>query len=142
MQSPGEAEEGRGLAALALPPLGGLFAPDARGVVPGSAPDPKELLYGAELSNSALLSAVRHLAWIEVPGGRTQQVDYRNLGAEELGSVYEAPRPRAANLTRVPGPASRRETADSAGWGSVTQPSNLKVVSRLASLSRPEPWVG
>ncbi|MDO5500966.1 MAG: N-6 DNA methylase, partial [Propionibacteriaceae bacterium] len=86
----GSERDQRGLPELGLPPLGGLFAADERGVVPDAAPVREELLYGAELSNNALLTAIRHLAWIEVAGGRTQQVDYRNLGAEELGSVYEA----------------------------------------------------
>lgn len=81
---------GEGVDALALPPLGGLFDPDRRGTVPASAPVRSELLVGAELTNTDLLSAVRALAWVADAKGRTQRVDYRNLGAEELGSVYES----------------------------------------------------
>lgn len=80
---------GHGLAQLALPALGGLFDPDPRARQVDGQPQP-DLLLGAELSNHALLAAVRRLSWVEVKGGRTQAVDYRNLGAEELGSVYEA----------------------------------------------------
>ena len=63
---------------LALPALGGLFRAD-------QAPD----LDAAPLSNRALLEAVRALRWTQ-SGGAAQRVDYRNLGAEELGSVYES----------------------------------------------------
>ena len=79
-----------GLPDLAVTPLGGVFDPDSRRAVPATAPDQVELLYGAELANVDLLRAIRHLGWIEIAGGRTQAVDYRHLGAEELGSVYEA----------------------------------------------------
>lgn len=43
----------------------------------------------AELPNTALLDSVRALATLEERGVR-RTVDYRNLGAEELGSVYES----------------------------------------------------
>jgi hypothetical protein len=79
-----------GLDEIAVAPLGGVFGPDARKVVPTGAPDQRDLLWGAEIANADLLSAVEQLAWVEVTYGRTQPVDYRNLGAEELGSVYEA----------------------------------------------------
>jgi hypothetical protein len=42
-----------------------------------------------QLSNQSLLSAVRALAWTETDRLR-RPVDYRNLGPEELGSVYES----------------------------------------------------
>ncbi len=42
---------------------------------------------GARLGNEALLEAIRELSFVE--GGR-RPVDFRNLGAEELGSVYES----------------------------------------------------
>lgn len=72
---------GDGQADLALPALGGLFDPeDGQG----------EPLLDAELANDAFLAAVRDLAWLPTTGQRLQPVDYRNLGAEELGSVYEA----------------------------------------------------
>jgi len=80
---------GDGLSELGLPALSGLFDPDPRAIKVAGQPG-RDLLIGAELSNHALLSAIRNLSWIEVKGGRTQPVDYRNLGAEELGSVYEA----------------------------------------------------
>lgn len=72
---------GDGQADLALPALGGLFDPeDGQG----------EPLLEAELANDAFLAAIRDLAWLPTTGQRLQPVDYRNLGAEELGSVYEA----------------------------------------------------
>jgi len=64
---------------LAIPALGG-FLFDAC-----STPD----LNDAKLDNQALLSAVRSLAFI-TEGNTRRAVDYRNLGPEELGSVYEA----------------------------------------------------
>ena len=67
--------------ALALPGLGGLFDPE-----PGS-PDP---FTTADLANDAFLTAMRSLGWVEIPGQRVQPVDYGNLDAEELGSVYES----------------------------------------------------
>ena len=68
-----------GCSALGLPVLGGyLWSSDA---VPN--------LGTAELQNSALLDAVRALSTLEERGVR-RSVDYRNLGAEELGSVYES----------------------------------------------------
>lgn len=70
-----------GCPALALPGIGGLFEP-------GPLDEP---LTGARLPNHALLSAVRALAVVRVreAGGRRRTVDFRNLGSEELGSVYE-----------------------------------------------------
>jgi hypothetical protein len=41
------------------------------------------------ISNESLLAAVRHLATITGPEG-LRPVDFKNLGAEELGSVYES----------------------------------------------------
>ena len=46
-------------------------------------------LDAAELANGDLLDAVRALATIE-ERGVLRAVDYRNLGAEELGSIYES----------------------------------------------------
>ncbi len=64
---------------LALPALGSfLFSSQA-------APD----LDGAQIANRDFLEAIRHLAVIS-DGRSRRQVDYRNLGAEELGSVYES----------------------------------------------------
>ncbi|MBX9627956.1 MAG: N-6 DNA methylase [Gemmataceae bacterium] len=63
---------------LGLPALGGLFSPDCT-----------QSLTGCRLANSDLLDAVRALAVIS-DGQARRTVDYRNLGAEELGSVYES----------------------------------------------------
>jgi hypothetical protein len=65
--------------ALALPALGsGLF-------------DPRQLphLSEAKLPNVHLLAALRTLTEV-TEGGRRIRVSYRNLGAQELGSVYES----------------------------------------------------
>lgn len=80
---------GLGEPALALPGLGGLFDPDPRLAVPAGAPQ-LDLLLGAALANQDFLAAVRELGWHKTEGGRVQPVDYRNLGSEELGSVYES----------------------------------------------------
>ena len=69
---------GDGAPTLALPALGSfLFGPAA-------CPH----LDAAELRNEDLLGAVRALATIE-EDRRLRLVDYRNLGAEELGGIYE-----------------------------------------------------
>jgi hypothetical protein len=70
-----------GVPALGLPALGSfLWSPEA-------CPD----LDTAELANRDLLAAVFALAWIRDRDGKVlRPVDYRNLGAEELGSVYES----------------------------------------------------
>ena len=69
---------GAGETRLALPALGGLF--DLR-----QCPD----LDQASLSNQALLTVMRHLRWSKRVG-QLAPVDYRNMGPEELGSVYES----------------------------------------------------
>lgn len=63
---------------LALPALGGLFAES-------QCPE----LDGAALANRDLLAAMRHLRWSNA-SGRLAAIDYRNMGPEELGSVYES----------------------------------------------------
>ncbi|MBI3799286.1 MAG: N-6 DNA methylase [Deltaproteobacteria bacterium] len=64
---------------LALPALGSfLFSTEA-------VPD----LEGCEISNHALLDAIRALAFSTDSHSR-RLVDYKNLGSEELGSVYES----------------------------------------------------
>ncbi len=64
---------------LALPALGSyLWSREALGQ-----------LADATVANSELLSAIRDLAWVEEHGVR-RVVDFRHLGAEELGSVYES----------------------------------------------------
>lgn len=62
---------------LALPALGGLFAPDQCAH-----------LDAASLSNGALLGAMRALRWSGA-NGSVAPVDFRDMAAEELGSVYE-----------------------------------------------------
>ena len=69
----------RGDPRLGLPALGSvLFSA-------GATPD----LDGCELANDALLEAIRHLAFTQ-EDKVLRQVDYRNLGSEEFGSVYES----------------------------------------------------
>ena len=64
---------------IALPALGGfLFSQRAT-------PD----LDPCQLTNRALLTAIRALAFTTQDGAR-RAIDYRNLGAEELGSIYES----------------------------------------------------
>lgn len=63
---------------LGLPELGGLFSADRC-----------PFLDAASLDNASLLGAIRDLRWT-VQGGATQAVDYRNMGAEEFGSIYES----------------------------------------------------
>ncbi|MGW9556929.1 Eco57I restriction-modification methylase domain-containing protein [Nocardiopsis sp. NPDC055551] len=76
----GEGNE-NGRPELAVPALGGLFT-DTEADAP---------LTGLELSNDALLGAVRHLAQVrDTASKRWRSVDYRNLDAEELGSIYES----------------------------------------------------
>src|SRR5207245_1163491 len=68
-----------GLPELALPPLGSFLWSDR------SCPD----LDVCSLSNRHLLSAVRALTSVR-DGNVLRSVDYRNLGSEELGSIYES----------------------------------------------------
>jgi len=63
---------------LALPALGGLFATD-------QCPD----LDHADLGNNTLLAATHRLAWIP-DGGSLTRINWRDMGPEELGSVYES----------------------------------------------------
>lgn len=69
-----------GLPELGLPGIGGLFE---RGEL--------DFLGDCALNNQALQSAVRSLSVVREPRSNVLRVvDYRNLGAEELGSIYEA----------------------------------------------------
>lgn len=63
---------------LALPALGGLFSVQAC-----------RHLDECALSNRALLTAMRFLRWSRVEQ-IVSPIDYRNMGPEELGSVYES----------------------------------------------------
>ncbi len=67
-----------GEARLALPALGGLFADSQCSA-----------LDSANLSNATVLEAIKHLRW-DNSSGTLAPVDYRNMGPEELGSVYES----------------------------------------------------
>jgi len=70
-----------GLPQLGLPGLGGIY--DDTGT--------DQILHSLQLSNEHLLAAIRSLARIHDPSTRRYRpVDYRNLGAEELGSLYES----------------------------------------------------
>lgn len=64
---------------LGLPALGGLFAPTQC-----------PALDGAQLTNAELLAAMQSLRWARQTGGSLAPIDYRNMGTEELGSVYES----------------------------------------------------
>ena len=72
----------RGVAAgeprLALPALGGLFASQQCAA-----------LEAAKLENRRLLLAVFRLGWLREDGGLSR-VNWRDMGPEELGSVYES----------------------------------------------------
>lgn len=68
-----------GLAELALPSLGSFLWSDR------ACPE----LDSCSLSNRHLLSAVRALTSVR-DGNVLRSVDYRNLGSEELGSIYES----------------------------------------------------
>ena len=92
-----------GITELALPGIGGIF----------EAGPLDEPVAGARITNEAVLSAVRALALVKSrEGGAMRRVDFGNLGAEELGSVYESlleliphydPDQRSYTLTVLPG---------------------------------------
>lgn len=68
----------RGEPSLGLPALGGLFDVDQC-----------PFLDTAQLDNRHLLAAVFQLGWFRADGGLSR-VNYRDMGPEELGSVYES----------------------------------------------------
>jgi hypothetical protein len=77
-----------GVPELALPGIGGIFESQRDD---GRALPLDEPLAGARLSNEAFLGAVRALSLVKPRGGGAwRRVDFGNLGAEELGSVYES----------------------------------------------------
>jgi hypothetical protein len=102
----------RGLATgesrLALPALGGLFAET-------QCPD----LDRASLSNRCLLSAMRELRWFfDRKTGKRSAIDYRNMGTQELGSVYESLLELVPTLnlpTRIFGFAGITDTGSTSG---------------------------
>jgi hypothetical protein len=69
----------RGEKRLALPALGGLFAPDRT-----------PHLDGARVDNRHLLAAIDDLAWMRHEGTRVR-VNWRDMETEELGSVLREP---------------------------------------------------
>lgn len=68
-----------GLPQLGLPGLGGIFNPE-----------PIDVVMGQHLPNQALFTAIRKLSIVHPKSSPPRIVDYRNLGAEELGSIYES----------------------------------------------------
>lgn len=68
-----------GEAALGLPALGGLFAPDRC-----------PALDAARLENRFAMQGMRHLSWFQDQGSSLSRVNWRDMGPEELGSVYES----------------------------------------------------
>ena len=69
-----------GMPEIGIAGIGGLFEPG-----------PLDVVTQASLSNEALLTAVRALSVVTEKGtGFKRVVNHRDLGAEELGSIYEA----------------------------------------------------
>jgi N-6 DNA Methylase len=70
-----------GLPHLGLPGLGGIYDDTST----------DEVLADLELSNEQLLTAVKSLSRVrDKSTNRWRRIDYRNLGAEELGAIYES----------------------------------------------------
>ena len=76
-----------GEARLGLPALAGLFAPE-------ECPD----LDAAKLENRVLLGALFRLAWLREPSGLVR-VNWRDMGPDELGYVYEGLLERVPQIT-------------------------------------------
>lgn len=87
---------GTGEAALGLPALGGLF--DA---------EQCPRLDSAQLDNRHLLAAVFQLGWFRADGGLSR-VNYRDMGPEELGSVYESLLELVPDLQGLASPTTAR----------------------------------
>ena len=87
---------GTGESALGLPALCGLF--DA---------DQCPRLDAAQLDNRHLLAAVFQLGWFRADGGLSR-VNYRDMGPEELGSVYESLLELVPDLQGLASPATAR----------------------------------
>lgn len=86
----------RGEPALGLPALGGLFDNDQC---------PR--LDAAQIDNQRLLAAVFQLGWFRADGGLSR-VNYRDMGPEELGSVYESLLELVPDLQGLATPATAR----------------------------------
>jgi N-6 DNA Methylase len=69
----------QGCPELGVPGIGGLFDHG-----------PADVVTGQSLPNDALLTSIRNLSVVQPKGQPKRSVDYRNLGAEELGSIYES----------------------------------------------------
>ncbi|MGH3249663.1 MAG: Eco57I restriction-modification methylase domain-containing protein, partial [Trebonia sp.] len=70
-----------GLPHLGLPGLGGIYDHD----------DTDKALHDLSISNEHFLAAVKKLARVrDVGTAKYRRIDYRNLGAEELGAIYES----------------------------------------------------
>jgi hypothetical protein len=82
--------------ALGLPALGGLFDLDQC-----------PYLDAAQLDNRDLLAAVFQLGWFRADGGLSR-VNYRDMGPEELGSVYESLLELVPDLQGLSHPGSAR----------------------------------
>ncbi|MFH2055707.1 MAG: N-6 DNA methylase, partial [bacterium] len=94
---------------LALPTLGGfLWDPQKTSALNASSLAVAE---GAELANADFLEGIRHLAYTR-QGKVLRPVDYKNLGAEELGGVYES---LLALTPQVSGDGARFSFAEFAG---------------------------
>jgi hypothetical protein len=65
---------------LGLGALGGLFESGKL----------DEILETQQLTNAALLEGIRHLSIVQPKAEPRRAIDFRNLGAEELGSIYES----------------------------------------------------
>jgi hypothetical protein len=79
---------------LALPALGGLFST-------GMCDD----LDSATLDNATFLKAMESLRWANNTSGQYSYIDYKNMGTEELGSVYDMNFPQTGkhldNITSI-----------------------------------------
>jgi hypothetical protein len=70
-----------GLPHLGLPGLGGIYDDN----------ETDQVLDGLQISNEHLLAAVKSLSRVrDKSTGRFRRVDYRTLGSEELGAIYES----------------------------------------------------
>ena len=85
-----------GQPALGLPALSGLFDSD-------QCPN----LDAAQLDNPYLLTAVFQLGWFRADGGLSR-VNYRDMGPEELGSVYESLLELVPDLQGLGSPSTAR----------------------------------
>ncbi|MBO0883591.1 MAG: N-6 DNA methylase, partial [Mycobacterium sp.] len=83
---------------LGLPGIGGLFDHG-----------PADVVTGLALTNDALFEAIRQLSIVQPKGQPRHRVDYRNLGSEELGSIYES----LLELVPRHDPGERRFTLES-----------------------------